>query len=139
MTNEKEKQLTELTNAFCDKYLDEEYKKLCVKVIKRMASEDNVPFNRGSLENWAASILYALGQVNYLFNKTHEGAYVSRKTLLRFYHAKSSTITNKSSEIKKKYNLDSREYYTRTTLEDNPRLNAQRNKALLQGISRMLR
>ena len=119
MRNEKEKELIKLINAFCDKYLDEEYKNLSVKLIKRMANEEKVLFNCGSLENWAASILYALGQINYLFNKTHEGQYVSRKTLLRFYHAKSSTITNKSAEIKKKYNLDSREYYTSTTLEYN--------------------
>ena len=137
MCNEKEKELIKLINAFCDKYLDEEYKNLSVKLIKRMANEEKVLFNCGSLENWATSILYALGQINYLFNKTHEGQYVSRKTLLRFYHAKSSTITNKSAEIKKKYNLDSREYYTSTTLEYNLRLNRRRNTAIIQNMVKL--
>ena len=120
MCNEKE--LIKLINAFCYKYLDEEYKNLSVKLIKRMANEEKVLFNCGSLENWA-----------------HEGQYVSRKTLLRFYHAKSSTITNKSAEIKKKYNLDSREYYTSTTLEYNLRLNRRRNTAIIQNMVKLFK
>ena len=67
-----------------------------------MANENKVHFNRESLENWAASILYALGLINYFFNETSKESHVSIKTLLRFYHAKKKTITHKAREIKKK-------------------------------------
>jgi tetratricopeptide (TPR) repeat protein len=65
---EKTAALIALTDAFCEKSLNQEYKKLCQKAVKRLAREDPPPFLRGRLEIWAAGIVHALGGINFLFD-----------------------------------------------------------------------
>src|SRR6266581_2010506 len=52
--------LIQMTNGFCESYLDEEYKALCEKLIRKMSRKRVVPFLSGKIEIWAAGIVYAL-------------------------------------------------------------------------------
>jgi hypothetical protein len=54
-----------LTDAFCDAHLNAEYKHLCRKMAEILC-QDGSPVTRGKPEGWAAGIVYALGQVNFL-------------------------------------------------------------------------
>ena len=60
--NEKAHQLISLTTAFCEQHLDDEYEQLCEKLIRKMSRKRNVPYLSGRIENWAAGVIYALGQ-----------------------------------------------------------------------------
>src|SRR5437763_17143707 len=62
--------LIQMTNGFCDSYLDEEYKALCEKLIRKMSRKRVVPFLSGKIEIWAAGVVYALGGINFLFDKS---------------------------------------------------------------------
>jgi hypothetical protein len=58
-------ELVELTDRFCDAHLNAEYKRLCRKMAEAVC-QDGWPVLHGKPEGWAAGIVYALGQVNFL-------------------------------------------------------------------------
>ena len=62
--------LIQMTGDFCDQYLDAEYKELCEKLIRMMSRKKVVPFLSGKKEIWAAAVIYALGRINFLFDKS---------------------------------------------------------------------
>lgn len=118
---EKKTQLLELTDVFCQKYLDDDYKELCQKMIRKMSRKQNVPFLSGRLEIWAASIIQALGQVNFLFDKSFE-PYVTHDAIHKFFGTTKSTVTNKSRDIRKMLELDyfNNKFATKHLLETSP-------------------
>jgi hypothetical protein len=63
-------QLIQMTAAFCQQHADGEYERLCRKLIEKMARKRAVPFLSGRVEIWAAAIVYALGSINFLFDKS---------------------------------------------------------------------
>lgn len=95
---EKAKKLVEMTEGFCDKYLDEDYKQLCQKLIIKMKRKRNVPFLSGKLEIWAAAIIYALGRINFLFDKSFE-PYVSGDDICNYFGTSKSTTSQKTKFI----------------------------------------
>jgi len=95
---EKTKKLVEMTEGFCDKYLDEDYKQLCQKLIFKMKRKRNVPFLSGKLEIWAAAIIYALGRINFLFDKSFE-PYVSGDDICNYFGTSKSTTSQKAKFI----------------------------------------
>ncbi|RZN37557.1 MAG: hypothetical protein EFT35_06005 [Methanophagales archaeon ANME-1-THS] len=74
LIEEKMQKLIEMTAGFCDEYLDEEYKHLCEKLIRKVPHKRNVPFLSGRIEIWAAAIVYALGSINFLFDQSFENS-----------------------------------------------------------------
>jgi hypothetical protein len=57
-----------LTDAFCQQHLNEEYAALAAALARKRPS----PLGRGKPEIWACAIVYALGSVNYLFDKSQQ-------------------------------------------------------------------
>ena len=49
LVKEKTDRLIELTSDFCQQYLNDEYRDLCVKLIKKMGRKRDIPFMRGDL------------------------------------------------------------------------------------------
>jgi hypothetical protein len=95
---EKAKILVELTAGFCDKYLDEDYKQLSENLILKMKRKRNVPFISGKLEIWASAIIYALGRINFLFDKSFE-PYVSGDDISNYFGTSKSTTSQKAKFI----------------------------------------
>jgi len=59
-----------LTDAFCRQYLNDEYGVLCRQLAAALARKRPSPLVRGAHEIWACGIVYALGTVNFLFDKS---------------------------------------------------------------------
>lgn len=57
--------IVERTDAFCDTYLDADYKALCREMAAALCQTGS-PVNRGKPDSWAAGVVYALGRVNFL-------------------------------------------------------------------------
>ncbi|MBU4076958.1 MAG: hypothetical protein KKI06_09675 [Euryarchaeota archaeon] len=95
---EKSKKLAEMTARFCDEKLDDDYKQLCQKLIIKMKRKRNVPFLSGKLEIWAAAIIYALGRLNFLFDKSFE-PYVSGDDICDYFGTSRSTTSQKARLI----------------------------------------
>lgn len=100
----KEEKLIEMTALFCDDYLDVEYKELSAKLIGKLARKHDSPFKRGKLEIWASGIIYALGQINFLFDDAFE-PYATPDDICGFFGTKKSSASNKARDIRKMLNL----------------------------------
>ena len=118
---EKEEKLIELTKAFCTEKLDDDYLFLCKKLIKKLGRKHHVPFATGRIEIWAAGIIYALGSINFLFDKSFE-PYVTGDEICDYFNVKKSSVSGKSKVIRDLLNLgyyDS-EFSTGKMQDNNP-------------------
>lgn len=102
---EKQKQLLELTGAFCIQKPDQEYLVLCEKLIRKMGRKRQVPFQKGKIEIWAAAVIQAIGSVNFLFDKSFE-PYISAKQLNEYFKTNISTVSAKAKIIRDMFQMD---------------------------------
>ncbi|NLC49467.1 MAG: hypothetical protein GX762_03735 [Bacteroidales bacterium] len=118
---QKEAKLIEMTSAFCTDKLDVDYLQLCEKLIKKLGRKRDVPFQRGKLEIWAAAVVYAIGSINFLFDKSFEPCMTATE-ISEYFGTKNSTVSNKAREIKDmfKMNLFSPEFSTQRMADKNP-------------------
>ena len=59
-----------LIDSFCREHLNEEYANLARELAAALARKRPSPLGRGKPGIWACAIVYALGTVNFLFDKT---------------------------------------------------------------------
>lgn len=118
---EREQQLLELTGTFSAQKLNDNYYELCEKLIKKMGRKRDVPFKRGNISIWAAAVVYALGSINFLFDKETD-PHVTTKEISDFFDTKNSTVSNKAKQIKDMFNLTifDNEFATDEMQESNP-------------------
>lgn len=116
-----EKKIVELTQGFCSQKLDNDYRQLCEKLIKKMGRKRNVPFTTGKIEILAASVVYAIGSINFLFDKSFE-PYITAQEISDYFKTKNSTVSNKAKQIREMLKLDifDNEFSTKHTKENNP-------------------
>ena len=126
---EKTNRLIGMTAEYCDKSLDEEYKQLSEKLILKMSRKRNVPFMSGKEEIWAAGTVYALGQINFLFDQNSE-PYVSADNICDYFNTKKSTTSQKAKKIRDMFNMAywDEEFSTKYMKQNNP----------FDGLARML-
>jgi len=96
---DREKQLLELTGSFCTQKLDNDYALLCEKLILKLGRKRDVPFKSGKLEIWAAAVVYAIGSINFLFDKSFE-PYITATEISEHFGTKNSTVSAKAKLIK---------------------------------------
>ena len=58
--------ITALTDAFCDKHLNDEYRALIHRVVGSLARKRPSPLLKGREEVWAAAAVHAVGRMNFL-------------------------------------------------------------------------
>jgi hypothetical protein len=118
---EKEDKLIEMTKTFCNEKLDVDYSQLCEKLIKKLGRKREVPFQRGKLEIWAAAVVYAIGSINFLFDKSFE-PYMTADQISEYFGTKNSSVSNKAREIKEILNIGyfNPEFSTQRMTESNP-------------------
>lgn len=88
-----------LTDGFCDRFLNDEYKQICRQMAVSLC-QDGSPVLRGKAASWACGLAYAVGRVNFLTDPSQnphmkaeeiaEGFGVSPATM----HAKCRDILN---------------------------------------------
>lgn len=118
---QKEEKLLEMTGAFCAQKLDDDYFHLCEKLVKKLGRKREVPFQRGRIEIWAAAVVYAIGSINFLFDKSFE-PYITADQISEYFGTKNSTVSNKAREIKDMFDMwhFSPEFSTQRMKESNP-------------------
>jgi len=67
---ERAQQIVDITDAACAEHLDGEYGRLASVLVARLTRKRPSPLVRGEARIWAAGVIYALGQVNFLFDRT---------------------------------------------------------------------
>lgn len=145
---EKQDQLIEMVSDFCSDNLDDECRKLCVKVIEKMARKREVPFKRGKLEIWASGVVYAICQINFIFDESFK-PFTTPDEICKYFNTKKSTTSNKAANIRKLLNMQvgDEEFSTRLVLNSNVKgvdisetksLNGARNRNMLKGVAGIL-
>jgi hypothetical protein len=121
LINEKKHSLMEKTSRYCQEYLNEDYKDLCKKLIEKMARKRECPFMRGNLDIWSAAVVYAIGSVNFLFDKNTE-PYRSADDICKFFGTKKSTTGQKASLLRDMFKMHyfDTEFSTQEIKESSP-------------------
>jgi Domain of unknown function (DUF6398) len=117
----RQEKLLEMTNDFCSRKLNNDYALLCEKLIRKLGRKRDVPFQAGKPEIWAAATVYAIGQINFLFDKSFE-PYLTPDQISDCFGTKTSTVSNKAREIRDMFNMSyySPEFSTQRMTENNP-------------------
>ncbi len=63
-------EITSLTDAVCRQYLNDEYAELSRKMAAALARKRPSPLQSGRANTWACGIVYTIGFVNFLFDKS---------------------------------------------------------------------
>ncbi len=70
-------EITQITDAFCQTYLNNEYGQLCHELTATLCRKRPSPLVRGKATTWACGIVHALGMVNFLFEFLADASHCS--------------------------------------------------------------
>jgi len=107
MKVEKAKRLNEINQlvlAFCEEHLNEELADYALKLCKTLGRKRKISINRGSKEIWAASIVYVIARLNFLFDSENE-LFLTADTICDYFGTKKSTIGSKATYIENVCNI----------------------------------
>ena len=106
---------------FCDKKLNDDYKEICLRLLVKLCRKKASPLLGGRPHTWAAGIVYAIGQVNFIFDKTQK-INMTATELASGFGISSSTAGNKAAEIRKMFKIEyfNSEWLLPELIETNP-------------------
>jgi hypothetical protein len=88
-----------ITDEVCAKLLDAEYADLARQAVAKLARKRPSPLLSGRHGTWAAAVVYALGQVNFLFDASSEPHLTADELSAAFGIAK-STMSSKAKQVR---------------------------------------
>jgi hypothetical protein len=92
-------EITSLTDAVCRRHLNDEYAEMSRKMAATLARKRPSPLAGGRAYVWACGIVYSVGFVNFIFDKSFP-PYLSAEELCAAFGVAKSTGYNKSKEIR---------------------------------------
>jgi hypothetical protein len=92
-------EITALTDAVCHDYLNDEYAMLARKMASALARKRPSPLERGRTDVWAAAVVYAWGNVNFLFDKS-QVPHLRAEDLASIFGVSQKTAANKARQIR---------------------------------------
>ena len=102
---ERVSQIKEMIHSFCEEHLTQELEGYAVKLCERLGRKRIINIARGKKEIWAASVIYVIARLNFLFDKQNEN-YITVDTICNYFGTKKSTIGTKATQIEKTCNLN---------------------------------
>lgn len=98
------KEIKDLVLAFCEEHLDDELYGYALELCDILGRKRRISIARGKKEIWAASIIYVIARLNFLFDPESE-FFLSSDTVCDFFGTKKSTVGNKATQIERACNL----------------------------------
>jgi Domain of unknown function (DUF6398) len=92
-------EITQLTAAFSQAYLNDEYEQLCRELTATLCRKRPSPLVRGKAATWACGIIHALGMVNFLFDSS-QTPHIAASQIWEYFELSSSTMQAKSKQIR---------------------------------------
>lgn len=97
------------TDSFCTSHLDAEYAELCRRLAAKLGRKRPTPLSRGQVTVWAAAIIYAIGSMNFLFDRTQQ-PHLTTEQLSHLTGVPKSTMANKAKAIRDLLRLQSLDF-----------------------------
>jgi Domain of unknown function (DUF6398) len=94
-----------ITDSVCQAVLDEEYADLARRAVAKLARKRPSPLPSGRRATWAAGVVYALGQVNFLFDPASE-LWVTADQLSEALGVAKSTMGSKARQVRDLLRID---------------------------------
>ena len=88
-----------ITDSVCLSVLDEEYADLARRAVAKLARKRPSPLHSGRRATWAAGVVYALGQINFLSDPASEPCVTTDQLSAAFGVAK-STMSSKARQVR---------------------------------------
>lgn len=98
-------ELAAIIEPYCEEYLNQEYKEICIHVLEKLCRKRPSPLNSGRAMTWAAGIVYAVGQNNWIFDKSQK-LHMTAEELVAPLGVAKSTAATKAAEIRKMLKID---------------------------------
>jgi hypothetical protein len=95
----KHDEVVALTDQVCKAHLNEEYAELARKLAAKLARKRPSPLVSGQAKSWACGIVYALGQVNFLFDSSQD-PHIPAAELCALFGVATSTGSNKAKTVR---------------------------------------
>jgi hypothetical protein len=92
-------EIVEITDQVCSKYLNDEYGKLARSAAAVLCRKRPSPLMTGNINSWACGIIYALGFVNFLFDKSQD-PYMNASDLCDKFGVSKSTGSSMSKKVR---------------------------------------
>jgi Domain of unknown function (DUF6398) len=90
--------IIDIADATCHQHLDDEYGRLARKLVARLARKRPSRLARGDVRIWAAGVIYALGQMNFLFDRS-QTPHMTADELAGALGVVKTTMSNKAGLI----------------------------------------
>ncbi len=90
--------IIDITDRACREHLDDEYGQIARRLVARLARKRPSPLARGDARIWAAGVVYAIGQINFLFDPT-QTPHLTAKDLAERLGVVQTTMANKAGLI----------------------------------------
>ncbi|MCP4543323.1 MAG: hypothetical protein GY832_39925 [Chloroflexi bacterium] len=117
---EKFESIVVLTDRVCHEHLDEEYAQLARYATAALCRKRPSPLLRSRVRSWACGIVYALGFVNFLFDKSQD-PHMSATELCEAFNVAKGTGAAKSREVRDTLNMTQMDpnWYRPSQMDDN--------------------
>lgn len=92
-------EITHLTDAFCQQYLDKEYALLCRELTATLSRKRPSPLMQSKAPTWACGIIHTLGMVNFLFDPA-QSPHIPVRQIWEAFDLSSSTMQTRSKQIR---------------------------------------
>jgi hypothetical protein len=129
-----------LTDGFCRDHLDDDYRNLAQRMVATLSRLRTSPLTSGKPRTWACAIMYLLGQINFLSDRSTQ-PYMSMADLCAAFGVGQSTASAKArviSEALKTHQLDPK-WSLPNMLDANPLVWVAKVNGLLVDLRRMPR
>jgi len=97
---EKYEAIAPLIIDFCKEHLNDEYAAVSLLMLEKLCRKRPSPLLNGKPNTWACGIIYAIGSVNFLFDKT-QAPHMRAAAIAEKFGISQSTAGNKAGDIKK--------------------------------------
>lgn len=119
---QKRDEIIALLTPICKERLNQDYLDYATEIAEIMAeNREDAPLSRGQAKSWAAAIVYALGQVNFLSDPADE-PYMRLDELCKLFGVSQQTASTKAKTIREGLGLYQfhPEWTISNLMEDNP-------------------
>ena len=116
-------ELAEMISDYCGRFLSEDYRALCLRLLEKLCRKRLSPLLRGRRNTWAAGIVYAIAANNLIFDRSMP-VHRTADELSRPFDLAPATASAKAAEIRRLVRLSplDAQWLLPELIEDSPAL-----------------